>query len=84
LLAATTNSISTDLHYGAGPGGAASSFEAGLLKRAAIVIDALPQVGGSSNGPPRSRFTIFRFPEVPLAEADLVINLMRQIEPFHP
>ena len=80
-----TNSISTDICIiGAGPVGLFAVFEAGLLKLRCHVIDALPQVGGqlSEIYPKKPIYDIPGFPEV--LAGDLVSNLMRQIEPFHP
>ncbi|UYZ63089.1 NAD(P)/FAD-dependent oxidoreductase [Hymenobacter weizhouensis] len=80
-----TNSISTDICIiGAGPVGLFAVFEAGLLKLRCHVVDALPQVGGqlSEIYPKKPIYDIPGFPEV--LAGDLVQNLMRQIEPFHP
>ena len=80
-----TNSISTDICIiGAGPVGLFAVFEAGLLKLRCHVVDALPQVGGqlSEIYPKKPIYDIPGFPEV--LAGDLVTNLMRQIEPFHP
>ncbi|MBT9391792.1 NAD(P)/FAD-dependent oxidoreductase [Hymenobacter sp. NST-14] len=80
-----TNSISTDICIiGAGPVGLFAVFEAGLLKLRCHVVDALPQVGGqlSEIYPKKPIYDIPGFPEV--LAGDLVSNLMRQIEPFHP
>ena len=80
-----TNSISTDICIiGAGPVGLFAVFEAGLLKLRCHVVDALPQVGGqlSEISPKKPIYDIPGFPEV--LAGDLVTNLMRQIEPFHP
>ncbi|QIX60911.1 NAD(P)/FAD-dependent oxidoreductase [Hymenobacter lutimineralis] len=79
------NSISTDICIiGAGPVGLFAVFEAGLLKLRCHVVDALPQVGGqlSEIYPKKPIYDIPGFPEV--LAGDLVRNLMRQIEPFHP
>ncbi|QJX45958.1 NAD(P)/FAD-dependent oxidoreductase [Hymenobacter taeanensis] len=79
------NSISTDICIiGAGPVGLFAVFEAGLLKLRCHVVDALPQVGGqlSEIYPKKPIYDIPGFPEV--LAGDLVSNLMRQIEPFHP
>ncbi|SET77407.1 NAD(P)/FAD-dependent oxidoreductase [Hymenobacter actinosclerus] len=80
-----TNSISTDICIiGAGPVGLFAVFEAGLLKLRCHVVDALPQVGGqlSEIYPKKPIYDIPGFPEI--LAGDLVTNLMRQIEPFHP
>ncbi|GGG31254.1 NAD(P)/FAD-dependent oxidoreductase [Hymenobacter glacieicola] len=79
------NSVSTDICIiGAGPVGLFAVFEAGLLKLRCHVVDALPQVGGqlSEIYPKKPIYDIPGFPEV--LAGDLVQNLMRQIEPFHP
>ncbi len=59
-------------------------FEAGLLKLRCHVVDALPAVGGQLTEiyPKKPIYDIPGFPEV--LAGDLVRNLMRQIEPFHP
>lgn len=77
--------ISTDICIvGAGPVGLFAVFEAGLLKLRCHVVDALPQPGGqlSEIYPKKPIYDIPGFPEV--LAGDLVQNLMRQIEPFHP
>ena len=79
------NSISTDICIiGAGPVGLFAVFEAGLLKLRCHVVDALPQVGGqlSEIYPKKPIYDIPGFPDI--LAGDLVRNLMRQIEPFHP
>jgi thioredoxin reductase (NADPH) len=79
------NSISTDICIiGAGPVGLFAVFEAGLLKLRCHVVDALPQVGGqlSEIYPKKPIYDIPGFPDI--LAGDLVQNLMRQIEPFHP
>ncbi|AII52772.1 MULTISPECIES: NAD(P)/FAD-dependent oxidoreductase [Hymenobacter] len=79
------NSISTDICIiGAGPVGLFAVFEAGLLKLRCHVVDALPQVGGqlSEIYPKKPIYDIPGFPDI--LAGDLVNNLMRQIEPFHP
>jgi thioredoxin reductase (NADPH) len=80
-----SNPISTDICIvGAGPVGLFAVFEAGLLKLRCHVVDALPQPGGqlSEIYPKKPIYDIPGFPEV--LAGDLVDNLMRQIEPFHP
>jgi thioredoxin reductase (NADPH) len=69
---------------GAGPVGLFAVFEAGLLKMRCHVIDALPIVGGqlSEIYPKKPIYDIPGFPEV--LAGDLVKNLEKQIEPFHP
>ena len=77
--------ITTDLAIiGAGPVGLFAIFEAGLLKMRCHLIDYLPQVGGqlSEIYPKKPIYDIPGFPSV-LAQ-DLVDNLMKQAEPFHP
>jgi len=77
--------ISTDICIvGAGPVGLFAVFEAGLLKLRCHVVDALPQPGGqlSEIYPKKPIYDIPGFPEV--LAGDLVDNLMKQIEPFHP
>jgi thioredoxin reductase (NADPH) len=79
------STISTDICIiGAGPVGLFAVFEAGLLKLRCHVVDALPQVGGqlSEIYPKKPIYDIPGYPEV--LAGDLVHNLMRQIEPFHP
>ena len=77
--------ISTDICIvGAGPVGLFAVFEAGLLKLRCHVVDALPQPGGQLTEiyPKKPIYDIPGFPEV--LAGDLVDNLMKQIEPFHP
>jgi thioredoxin reductase (NADPH) len=77
--------ITTDiLIIGAGPVGLFAVFEAGLLKMRCHLVDALPQVGGqlSEIYPRKPIYDIPGFPEV--QAQDLVDNLLKQIEPFHP
>ncbi len=77
--------ITTDLAIiGAGPVGLFAIFEAGLLKMRCHLIDYLPQVGGqlSEIYPKKPIYDIPGFPSV-LAQ-ELVDNLMKQAEPFHP
>ena len=79
------HTISTDICIiGAGPVGLFAVFEAGLLKLRCHVVDALPQPGGqlSEIYPKKPIYDIPGFPEILAGE--LVDNLMRQIEPFHP
>ncbi|MGY3089086.1 thioredoxin reductase (NADPH) [Hymenobacter sp. UYAg731] len=80
-----SNTISTDICIiGAGPVGLFAVFEAGLLKLRCHVVDALPQPGGqlSEIYPKKPIYDIPGFPEI--LAGDLVDNLMKQIEPFHP
>jgi len=77
--------LTTDICIvGAGPVGLFAVFEAGLLKMRCHVIDALPVVGGqlSEIYPKKPIYDIPGFPEV--LAGDLVKNLEKQIEPFHP
>ena len=77
--------ISTDLCIiGAGPVGLFAVFEAGLLKMRCHLIDTLPQVGGqlSEIYPKKPIYDIPGFPSI-IAQ-DLVENLVKQAEPFHP
>lgn len=77
--------IETDiLIIGAGPVGLFTVFEAGLLKLRCHIIDVLPQVGGqlAEVYPKKPIYDIPGFPSV--LAGDLVDNLMKQIEPFHP
>ncbi|NEM98535.1 NAD(P)/FAD-dependent oxidoreductase [Pontibacter burrus] len=77
--------ITTDICIvGAGPVGLFAVFEAGLLKMRCHVIDALPIVGGqlAEIYPKKPIYDIPGFPSI--LAGDLVDNLMKQIEPFHP
>ncbi len=77
--------IDTDiLIIGAGPVGLFAVFEAGLLKMRCHLVDVLPQVGGqlSEIYPKKPIYDIPGYPSV--LAGDLVQNLMKQIEPFHP
>jgi thioredoxin reductase (NADPH) len=77
--------ITTDLAIiGAGPVGLFAIFEAGLLKMRCHLIDYLPQPGGqlSEIYPKKPIYDIPGYPTV-LAQ-ELVDNLMKQAEPFHP
>jgi len=77
--------IQTDiLIIGAGPCGLFAVFEAGLLQLHCHVLDILPQPGGqlSEIYPKKPIYDIPGFPTILAAE--LVDNLLRQIEPFHP
>ncbi len=77
--------ITTDLAIiGAGPVGLFAIFEAGLLKMRCHLIDYLPQAGGqlSEIYPKKPIYDIPGFPTV-LAQ-ELVDNLIKQAEPFHP
>ena len=77
--------IQTDICIiGAGPVGLFAVFEAGLLKMRCHLVDVLPQVGGqlSEIYPKKPIYDIPGYPEVNAQQ--LVDNLMKQIEPFHP
>ncbi|MFN0037866.1 MAG: NAD(P)/FAD-dependent oxidoreductase [Saprospiraceae bacterium] len=77
--------IETDIIIiGAGPVGMFAVFEAGLLKLRCHLIDILPQPGGQLTEiyPKKPIYDIPGFPEI--LAGDLVQNLLRQIEPFHP
>jgi thioredoxin reductase (NADPH) len=77
--------ITTDIAIvGAGPVGLFTIFEAGLLKMRCHLIDYLPQPGGqlSEIYPKKPIYDIPGYPTV-LAQ-ELVDNLMKQAEPFHP
>jgi thioredoxin reductase (NADPH) len=69
---------------GAGPVGLFTVFEAGLLKLRCHLVDSLPIPGGqlSEIYPKKPIYDIPGFPSVLAGE--LVDNLMKQIEPFHP
>jgi thioredoxin reductase (NADPH) len=77
--------ITTDIAIiGAGPVGLFAIFEAGLLKMRCHLIDYLPQAGGqlSEIYPKKPIYDIPGYPSV-LAQ-ELVDNLLKQAEPFHP
>lgn len=77
--------ITTDICIvGAGPVGLFAVFEAGLLKMRCHVVDALPAVGGQLTEiyPKKPIYDIPGFPDI--LAGDLVKNLEKQIEPFHP
>jgi thioredoxin reductase (NADPH) len=77
--------IETDiLIIGAGPTGLFAVFEAGLLKLRCHLIDVLGVPGGqlAEIYPKKPIYDIPGYPEV--LAGDLVANLMKQIEPFHP
>ena len=77
--------ITTDICIiGAGPVGLFAVFEAGLLKMRCHLVDVLPQVGGqlSEIYPQKPIYDIPGYPTIKAQE--LVDNLMKQIEPFHP
>lgn len=77
--------ISTDvIIIGAGPCGLFTVFEAGLLKWKCHLIDYLPVAGGQCSEiyPKKPIYDIPGYPSVLAGE--LVDNLMKQAEPFHP
>lgn len=76
---------STDvIVIGAGPCGLFAAFEAGLLKWHTHLIDYLPMPGGQCSEiyPKKPIYDIPGYPTILAGE--LVSNLIRQIEPFHP
>lgn len=75
--------INTDaLIIGAGPCGLFQVFELGLLGIKADVVDSLPAVGGQCAWLYPDK-PIYDIPAVPVCTgAELVANLMQQIEPF--
>jgi thioredoxin reductase (NADPH) len=77
--------IQTDaLIIGAGPCGLFQVFELGLLGIKADVVDSLPAVGGQCAWLYPDK-PIYDIPAVPVCTgAELVANLMKQIEPFNP
>jgi thioredoxin reductase (NADPH) len=80
-----SNQITTDICIiGAGPVGLFAIFEAGLLKMKCHLVDYLPQAGGQLTEiyPKKPIYDIPGFPIVGAQE--LVDNLMKQAEPFHP
>ncbi len=82
---ANQKTIETDIIIiGAGPVGLFAVFEAGLLKLRCHLIDILPQPGGQLTEiyPKKPIYDIPGYPEI--LAGDLVKNLLRQIEPFHP
>jgi thioredoxin reductase (NADPH) len=77
--------VTTDIAIiGAGPVGLFAIFECGLLKLRCHLIDYLPQPGGqlSEIYPKKPIYDIPGFPSI-LAQ-ELVDNLLKQAEPFHP
>jgi thioredoxin reductase (NADPH) len=80
-----TETIRTDVVIiGAGPVGLFAVFELGLLDIKAHLIDILPKIGGQCAElyPEKPIYDIPGFPVVNGME--LIDNLMKQIEPFHP
>lgn len=81
----TPSSHSTDIIViGAGPCGLFVAFEAGLLKMHCHFVDYLPIPGGQCAEiyPKKPIYDIPGYPSV--LAGDLISNLMKQIEPFHP
>jgi thioredoxin reductase (NADPH) len=72
------------LIIGAGPVGLFTVFEAGLLKLRCHLVDSLPLPGGQlvEIYPKKPIYDIPGYPSV--LAGDLIDNLMKQIEPFHP
>jgi thioredoxin reductase (NADPH) len=80
-----STTIETDIVIiGAGPVGLFAVFEAGLLKMRCHLLDILPQAGGQLTEiyPKKPIYDIPGYPSV--LAGDLVQNLLKQIEPFHP
>lgn len=77
--------IQTDaLIIGAGPCGLFQVFELGLLGIKADIIDTLPTPGGQCTWLYPDK-PIYDIPAIPVCTGgELVTNLMKQIEPFHP
>ena len=77
--------LTTDLLIiGAGPCGLFTVFEAGLLKLKCHLVDVLPQPGGQLTEIYPKK-PIYDIPGCPgILASDLVANLLKQIEPFHP
>ncbi len=77
--------IETDICIiGAGPVGLFAVFEAGLLRLRCHVVDVMPQIGGQLTEiyPKKPIYDIPGYPMVMAGE--LIENLEKQIEPFHP
>ena len=76
--------IQTDaLIIGAGPCGLFQVFELGLLGIKADIVDSLPAAGGQCSWLYPDK-PIYDIPALPVCTgAELVANLMKQIEPFH-
>ncbi len=80
-----TEIIKTDVVIvGAGPVGLFAVFELGLLDIRAHLIDILPKAGGQCSElyPEKPIYDIPGFPMV--TGQQIVDNLLKQIEPFHP
>jgi thioredoxin reductase (NADPH) len=77
--------VTTDVAIvGAGPTGLFAVFELGLLDIKSHLIDILPKIGGQCAElyPEKPIYDIPGFPVV--SGQELVDNLLKQIEPFHP
>jgi thioredoxin reductase (NADPH) len=77
--------VTTDVAIvGAGPAGLFAVFELGLLDIKSHLIDILPKIGGQCAElyPEKPIYDIPGFPVV--SGQELVDNLIKQIEPFHP
>src|SRR4029453_8770291 len=80
-----TDHIETDVVIvGAGPVGLFAVFELGPLDIKAHLVDILPKIGGQCAElyPEKPIYDIPGFPII--TGQELVDNLLRQIEPFHP
>lgn len=81
----SSNVVSTDVAIiGAGPVGLFAIFELGMLKMKAVVVDALPAIGGQCSAlyPEKPIYDIPGFPSVD--GQDLIANLAAQAAPFDP
>jgi ferredoxin/flavodoxin---NADP+ reductase len=69
---------------GAGPTGLFAAYYAGFRGLSVAVIDALPEPGGQVTAmyPEKAIFDVAGF--VSIKGRDLVANLVKQVEPFHP
>src|SRR6185369_14907973 len=69
---------------GAGPTGLFAAYYAGFRGLSTAVIDALPEPGGQVTAmyPEKMIFDVAGFPVI--RGRDLVVNLVRQAEPFNP
>ncbi len=80
-----TETLHTDVAIvGAGPVGLFAAFECGMLKLSCALIDALAEIGGQCTAlyPEKPIYDIPAHPAIEAAE--LIAQLERQIEPFHP
>jgi thioredoxin reductase (NADPH) len=68
---------------GAGPVGLFAVFQLGMLKLSAVLIDALPEIGGQCTAlyPEKPIYDIPAYPAI--EAADLVARLEQQVAPFH-